>query len=205
VRRGLSATRRRGAHGQSLVELALTLPLLLVLVGGSVEASRAFYQRESVTNAGRQALRVAVSSTEEHGVHPGQTACTARGAAYTGHAAGTAWLPSDGGAHKSDTFMTDIAQAAWLESSSDGTLTGSRLYDVANPSKLVVTWNCVNGLVVANSTAGTSDPAASCVSAATCAASISVTVTAHFSPIAVPSSIFPLSMLAFSTTERAEY
>ena len=132
------------------MELAIAFPLLITLVAGTVEAGRAFSTRESVTNSARQALRIAVSYNEEtSSVHPGRSACQAQGATYTGTATGTAYLPSDA-SHVSDTFMTDIAKAAWLETSSDGSPSTSRLYNATTPTVLQVTWNCVLGYPVSN-------------------------------------------------------
>lgn len=196
-----------------MVEFALALPLLMALIVGGVETGRAYSLKEAVTNSARQALRIAVSSTEETGtLHPGKSACQARGATYTGRATGTAWLPADS-THVSDTFMADIAKAAWLETSTDGTTTTSRLYSAANPSQLQVTWSCVNGLPVSNpssttantTAAQTSDPTAACTSAATCPDSIAVTVTMRFTTVTVPPRVFPAVNIAFSALQRAEY
>src|SRR5260370_32744217 len=55
-RRTLRRARRRG---QSLVEAALTMPLVIGLCLGIADGGRAFFYREAVTNATRQALRVA--------------------------------------------------------------------------------------------------------------------------------------------------
>src|SRR5258708_25775638 len=48
-------------RGQSLVETAITLPVILLLALGVTDIGRAFYYREAVGNSVRQALRVAVS------------------------------------------------------------------------------------------------------------------------------------------------
>src|SRR5260370_14246789 len=54
-------TARRQMRGQSLVETAITLPVILLLALGVTDIGRAFYYREAVGNSVRQALRVAVS------------------------------------------------------------------------------------------------------------------------------------------------
>src|SRR5712692_3524896 len=54
-------TARRHMRGQSLVETAITLPVILLLALGVTDIGRAFYFREAVGNSVRQALRVAVS------------------------------------------------------------------------------------------------------------------------------------------------
>ncbi len=55
---------RRRMRGQSLVETAITLPVVLLLALGVTDVGRAFYYREAVTNSTRQALRVAVSPSQ---------------------------------------------------------------------------------------------------------------------------------------------
>jgi len=44
-----------GLQGQSLVEMALLLPLLLVLVIGTIEFGRLFFTKTVITNAAREA------------------------------------------------------------------------------------------------------------------------------------------------------
>src|SRR5467141_2425746 len=56
---------RRRMRGQSLVETAITLPVVLLLALGVTDIGRAFYYREAVTNSTRQALRVAVSPSQQ--------------------------------------------------------------------------------------------------------------------------------------------
>jgi Flp pilus assembly protein TadG len=50
---------RRDERGQNLVELALVLPLLLLLLGGIVDIGRAFYSYIEITNAAREGARAA--------------------------------------------------------------------------------------------------------------------------------------------------
>lgn len=47
-------------RGQALVELALVLPVLLVLFMGTVEFGRIFHSYLVITNASREGARVAV-------------------------------------------------------------------------------------------------------------------------------------------------
>lgn len=54
------ATARR--RGQSLVELALILPILTVLMVGSVDLARVFYVKVTVANASRVAAQYAANS-----------------------------------------------------------------------------------------------------------------------------------------------
>lgn len=57
----------RNRKGQSMVEFALVLPLLLLLLGGIIDFGHAFYQYSSIENAARDAARRASinKSTEE--------------------------------------------------------------------------------------------------------------------------------------------
>ena len=47
----------RDQRGQSLVERALVLPLLLLLLAGIVDLGRAFYSHIAITNAAREGAR----------------------------------------------------------------------------------------------------------------------------------------------------
>jgi len=51
---------RRHQSGQAVVEFALVIPLLLMLIIGVVELSRAWNARQVITNTAREALRAAV-------------------------------------------------------------------------------------------------------------------------------------------------
>lgn len=55
--------RIRGSKGQALVELALMLPILLLLILGVIEFGRAFYMKNTLTNAVRHAARKAAVNT----------------------------------------------------------------------------------------------------------------------------------------------
>ena len=56
----MTMARRRGERGQAIVELALTLPLLLLVVLGIFDFGLMFQRFEVVTNAAREGARVAV-------------------------------------------------------------------------------------------------------------------------------------------------
>ena len=56
----LNTDRRRGERGQAIVELALTLPLLMLVVLGVFDFGLMFERFEVVTNAAREGARVAV-------------------------------------------------------------------------------------------------------------------------------------------------
>lgn len=52
--------RRRRSRGQGLVELALVLPVLLLIFMGIVDFGRAIYAYNSVSNAAREGARVGI-------------------------------------------------------------------------------------------------------------------------------------------------
>lgn len=61
----MSARRSATEHGQSLVELALALPLLLLIMVGLLDVGRIFYAYITITNAAREAARYAATSPIE--------------------------------------------------------------------------------------------------------------------------------------------
>ena len=52
--------RRQRAGGQSLVEFALVIPIIVLLIASFVEIGRAVYAFNTIANAARQGVRVAV-------------------------------------------------------------------------------------------------------------------------------------------------
>lgn len=58
----------RRMNGQGLVEFALTLPLLLVLVLGVIEAGRMMFIYSAVTTSSREAARFGSASGSESGI-----------------------------------------------------------------------------------------------------------------------------------------
>lgn len=141
-------------RGQSLVEAAITLPIVLLLALGVTDLGRAFYYREAVTNSVRQALRMAVSSYQH------TTANSVCGATSGGPLAVTVTsaVPPTGGQ------IVTIANQAALESSKDGTPAGS----VIAGATISVTFHCLNGAAITNATGndnGPSDPGSDSITA----------------------------------------
>ena len=129
------------SRGSSAVELAISLPFLCLLIFGVADIGRAFYYREAVANAGRQALRVAVSQSQQA---TGNTVC----AGSSGKASSA--VPAASGP------ITTIVNDAAIESSSTGAASGS----VIAGATVAVTWHCGGNLAVTNSTnGGVTDPA----------------------------------------------
>lgn len=58
----------RASSGQSIVELALVIPLLLMILMGTIDFARAFYTKVAVTNAARVGAGVGVSDTVSNAV-----------------------------------------------------------------------------------------------------------------------------------------
>ncbi len=174
-------------RGQSLVEAAITLPIVLLLALGVTDLGRSFYYREAITNSARQALRMAVSSYQ-HGTADTVCASTAGGPVAVSVSAP---LPPSGG-----TIRT-IANQAALESSRDGTPSGS----VLAGATLTVTFHCLNSAAITNATGDGSPP--------TSPGSDSITVTiarpmSVVTPVLLPmfGPSFPMSV---TSSERVEY
>jgi Flp pilus assembly protein TadG len=161
---GSSPRRARRSRGQSLVEMALALPLFLGLTMGTADGGRAFYYREAVTNAARQALRSAVLDSTD-----GNTACAAIGstAQAVTRSAHIPWQTGDWAG------LSSIATSAGLESSSSGTAAGSKI----SGATITVTWHCRNGLAIANAqNSGVTDPSLAASDAIEVAVSYSLTL-----------------------------
>ncbi len=180
-------SRALAARGQSLVETAITLPVVLLLALGVTDIGRAFYYREAVTNSVRQALRVAVSPS---GQATADSICAGTG---SGPLAVTlaSTIPPSGGP------ISTIAAEAALESSSDGTPSGS----VISGAMLSITFHCLAGAAVTNATAnggGPMDPGSDSVTA-------SITDTMRIiTPLLWP--VIGTSVrITVSSFERAEY
>jgi Flp pilus assembly protein TadG len=60
----LTSSRSAGEGGQAIVELALTLPLLMLILLGVFDFGLMFQQYEVVTNAAREGARLAVLTSE---------------------------------------------------------------------------------------------------------------------------------------------
>jgi Flp pilus assembly protein TadG len=56
----LTMARRSNQRGQAVIELALTLPLLLLVVFGIIDFGFMFQRYESVTNAAREGARIGI-------------------------------------------------------------------------------------------------------------------------------------------------
>jgi Flp pilus assembly protein TadG len=52
--------RRRGEHGQALVEFALILPVFILMLVGLFDLGRAVYAFNTISNAAREGVRVAI-------------------------------------------------------------------------------------------------------------------------------------------------
>ncbi|MEP6753440.1 MAG: TadE/TadG family type IV pilus assembly protein [Candidatus Dormiibacterota bacterium] len=181
-----TAVHRKTLRGQSLVEVAISLPVLLLLALGVTDIGRAFYYREAVTNSARQALRIAVSPSQRA---TGDAVCA--GAGGPSAVTVTTAIPPGGSS------IASIVNIASLESSSNGTAAGS----VISGGNISVTFHCLAGSVVTNATsngAGPLDPGSD---------SVTVSVTFRLSVITpllwpVTGTSFPITVTSY---ERAEY
>jgi len=55
-------TRRRGSRGQAVLELAVALPLLVLVALGATDLSRGYYMNEEVTGAARAGMRAGIQT-----------------------------------------------------------------------------------------------------------------------------------------------
>jgi Flp pilus assembly protein TadG len=177
---------RTRASGQSLVEVAITLPVLLLLALGVTDIGRAFYYREAVGNSARQALRSAVSSYQQSTAN---SICSGTGGGPIAVTV-TSSIPPSGGP------IVTIANQAALESSSNGTPAGS----VLAGATLSVTFHCLSGAAITNATSNGLGP--------TNAGSdtITATITQRMNVITpllwpVTGSSYPISVTSFQRTE----
>jgi Flp pilus assembly protein TadG len=168
------------------VETAITLPIVLLLALGVTDLGRAFYYREAVTNSVRQALRMAVSPYQQ------STANNVCGNTAGGPIAVTvasAVTPATG-------YIATIANQAALESSKDGTPSGSAIAGAV----INVTFHCLNGAGITNATGngnGPSDPGSD---------SITVSITKQMSvvtPLLWPlmGGSYPIKIISSQRTE----
>ncbi len=178
---------RQAKRGQSLVEAAITLPLVLLLALGVTDIGRAFYYREAVSNGVRQALRVAVNQSQQATAN---SVCAGAGA---GPVAVTVTTPVNPGAAS----VSTIARLTALESSTDGTPAGSTIAG----GTMTITFHCLAGAAVTNATSngnGPSDPGSD---------SVTVSITATFQVITpllwpIVGATFPITV---TSSERVEY
>jgi Flp pilus assembly protein TadG len=123
--------------------------MFLTLCLGIIDGGRAFYYREAVTNAAREALRVAQSTGQQANAN---TVCGG-----TGLGTATAHIPMQGA--ETTGPLATIATRAGLESSGNGSTSTSA---VARPTTTVtVIWHCNGASAYTKSTATNSDPASS--------------------------------------------
>lgn len=178
---------RAGSRGQSLVEAAITLPVVLLLALGVTDLGRAFYYREAVANSVRQSLRMAVSSYQ-HGTADSVCASTSGGPVAV---TVTSPIPPSGG-----TILT-IADQAALESSRDGTPAGS----VIAGATLSVTFHCLNSAAITNATGNGAGP--------TNAGADSITATITMPMSVVTPVLWPLTGPSYpirvTSSQRVEY
>jgi Flp pilus assembly protein TadG len=178
--------RHRGQRGQSLVEAAITLPIVLLLALGVTDLGRAFYYREAVTNSVRQALRMAVSAYQQSTAND---VCAGTGGGPVAVTVASA-IPPSGGA------IAAIANQAALESSSNGTPSGS----VIAGATLTVTFHCLNGAAITNATGNGAGPAN------VGSDSVTASITKRMSVITpllwpVTGTSYPITITSFQRTE----
>jgi TadE-like protein len=132
----------RHRRAQSLIEVALALPVVLILGLGVADIGRGYFYREAVNNAARQALRIAVLQPQQG---TGDTAC--HGGGHEGILT-TTLPPASGNALQ--TIGNDVS----MESTYNGAPTGTAIAGAT----LTVTWHCNANIALSHSTATATDP-----------------------------------------------
>jgi Flp pilus assembly protein TadG len=177
----------RSKRGQSLVEAAVTLPLVLLLALGVIDLGRSFYYREAVTNSVRQSLRMAVSSCQQTTAN---TVCATTSGGPVAKSVSSPIPPSGGN-------IVTIANQASLESSKDGTAAGS----VLNGGTITVTFHCLGGVAITNTTSNGNGPSD--------AGSDSITASVTYNLQVVTPLLWPITGTSFPITitesQRTEY
>jgi Flp pilus assembly protein TadG len=109
----------RGRRGQALVELALILPVILLLVVGMLEFARAWNLHDALTDATREAARRAAVQDDNYQLLDSAKAAVWRGLSQAGYDPGAA-----GGSYHVDVTNKDAAgnAAAWGESGTNVTV-----------------------------------------------------------------------------------
>ena len=181
------ARSRRSKRGQSLVEAAITLPLLLMFALGVSDIGRSFYYREAVTNGVREALRIAVKPTQQATAN---SVCASSG---VGPAAVTVTSPVNPGSAS----ISTIAKLTALESSSSGAAAGSAIAGAT----MQVTFHCLAGVGITNATANGLGPTSPGSDSITVSITYNMTV---LTPLLWPvvGTTFPIT---YSSSQRVEY
>ncbi len=86
-----TALGKRGDTGQALVELALILPVILLLVVGMLEFSRAWNLHQALTDATREAARRAAVQDADFASQDSAKAAVWRGLSQAGYDPAPAW------------------------------------------------------------------------------------------------------------------
>lgn len=163
------------------------MPVVLLLALGVTDLGRAFYYREAASNSARQALRMAVSSYQ-HSTADAICATTSSGPVAV---TVVSPIPPSGGS------ITTIANQAALESSKDGTPSGSAIAGAT----LSVTFHCLNGAAVTNATGNGAGPGD--------AGSDSITASITLPMQVITPLLWPLTGTSYpiraSASERVEY
>lgn len=102
----LTIVRRRSDSGQAVIEMALTLPLLLVIVFGIFDFGFMFQRYEVVTNAAREGARLAV--LPDYQSAGGEAQAEQRALDYLAAGGITGTQRACGGAEVGGTFCADL-------------------------------------------------------------------------------------------------
>lgn len=132
------------SRGQSLVEFALILPLLLVLIITAIELGRLFYTQIVITNAAREGAYYVATHFDDSNAAGNATAAAQAEAADSGIPAVTVsftpasgWQPDDNVTVTVDTTVTDVLIVGFLGNAFNITATNNA-FDLSASVEMMV-------------------------------------------------------------------
>ncbi len=107
----MAARRIQSLHqlGQGMAELAVILPLLLVILFGTLDLGRAFYTYIGLTNAAREAARYAAVNDSSASITQVQQELNSGGSDISGCAAGTLTYSATGGGARGTDYTVNVS------------------------------------------------------------------------------------------------
>ena len=99
----------RHESGQGMAELAIILPLLLVILFGILDLGRSFYTYISLTNAAREAARYAAVNDSGASITQVQRELDSGGKDISGCAAGSLTYSATGGGSRGNDYTVNVS------------------------------------------------------------------------------------------------
>jgi Flp pilus assembly protein TadG len=139
------AKRVRGEEGTSLVELAISLPIMLMLLTGAASFSLAFYSLQQLGNAATAGVRL-IAANQGLVSDPCETAAAAVESALPNWTATKmtftmSWTDSSGGSHSTGAIAEASSSAFSCATAGDGSTDTSTAMGPSTPVILTVSYN----------------------------------------------------------------